>query len=78
MNVVNGAIAQLGERNTGSVEVGGSIPPGSTNALFQKGFGNVRHTNHLLADVALTSTRNLSRPTRQTFFLNSQTVFGIS
>ncbi len=26
-----GAIAQLGERNTGSVEVGGSIPPGSTN-----------------------------------------------
>ena len=27
----NGAIAQLGERNTGSVEVGGSIPPGSTN-----------------------------------------------
>ena len=78
MNVVNGAIAQLGERNTGSVEVGGSIPPGSTNALFHKGFGNVRHTNHLLADVALTSTRNLSRPTRQTFFLNSQTVFGIS
>ena len=27
---VCGAIAQLGERNTGSVEVGGSIPPGST------------------------------------------------
>tara|TARA_R100001460_G_scaffold9724_4_gene23143 strand:- start:296 stop:418 length:123 start_codon:yes stop_codon:yes gene_type:complete len=27
---VFGAIAQLGERNTGSVEVGGSIPPGST------------------------------------------------
>ena len=26
----NGAIAQLGERNTGSVEVGGSIPPSST------------------------------------------------
>ena len=26
-----GAIAQLGERYTGSVEVGGSIPPGSTN-----------------------------------------------
>ena len=26
-----GAIAQLGERNTGSVEVGGSIPPSSTN-----------------------------------------------
>ena len=25
-----GAIAQLGERNTGSVEVGGSIPPSST------------------------------------------------
>lgn len=25
-----GAIAQLGERYTGSVEVGGSIPPGST------------------------------------------------
>ena len=28
-----GAIAQLGERNTGSVEVGGSIPPGSTNKI---------------------------------------------
>ena len=28
-----GAIAQLGERNTGSVEVGGSIPPGSTNSV---------------------------------------------
>ena len=27
---VCGAIAQLGERNTGSVEVGGSIPPSST------------------------------------------------
>jgi hypothetical protein len=25
-----GAIAQLGERYTGSVEVGGSIPPSST------------------------------------------------
>jgi hypothetical protein len=30
---LNGAIAQLGERNTGSVEVGGSIPPGSTKLL---------------------------------------------
>ncbi len=31
-----GAIAQLGERNTGSVEVGGSIPPSSTKfASFQ-------------------------------------------
>ena len=29
-NLKSGAIAQLGERNTGSVEVGGSIPPGST------------------------------------------------
>ena len=27
----NGALAQLGERNTGSVEVSGSIPLGSTN-----------------------------------------------
>ena len=26
----SGAIAQLGERYTGSVEVGGSIPPSST------------------------------------------------
>ena len=33
-NCCFGAIAQLGERNTGSVEVGGSIPPGSTK--FQK------------------------------------------
>ncbi len=29
--VVKGAIAQLGERNTGSVEVSGSIPLSSTN-----------------------------------------------
>lgn len=28
-----GALAQLGERNTGSVEVSGSIPLGSTNFL---------------------------------------------
>ena len=28
-----GALAQLGERNTGSVEVSGSIPLGSTNSL---------------------------------------------
>ncbi len=27
----DGALAQLGERNTGSVEVSGSIPLGSTN-----------------------------------------------
>ena len=35
MNVVIGAIAQLGERNTGSVEVGGSIPPSSTKLFNQ-------------------------------------------
>ncbi len=31
---VCGALAQLGERNTGSVEVSGSIPLGSTNTEF--------------------------------------------
>jgi hypothetical protein len=31
----HGAIAQLGERNTGSVEVGGSIPPSSTNSAVE-------------------------------------------
>ena len=31
---MKGAIAQLGERNTGSVEVGGSIPPSSTKLIF--------------------------------------------
>ena len=31
-----GAIAQLGERNTGSVEVVGSIPSGSTNIINLK------------------------------------------
>ena len=31
---VFGAIAQLGERNTGSVEVSGSIPLSSTNLLI--------------------------------------------
>ena len=31
---MNGAIAQLGERYNGIVEVGGSIPPGSTNTGF--------------------------------------------
>ena len=30
---VKGALAQLGERNTGSVEVSGSIPLGSTKIL---------------------------------------------
>ena len=30
---VKGALAQLGERNTGSVEVSGSIPLGSTIPL---------------------------------------------
>ncbi len=30
-----GAIAQLGERNTGSVEVVGSIPSGSTNIYIK-------------------------------------------
>ncbi len=29
-----GALAQLGERNTGSVEVSGSIPLGSTKILY--------------------------------------------
>ena len=29
-----GALAQLGERNTGSVEVSGSIPLGSTKIIF--------------------------------------------
>ena len=29
----SGAIAQLGERYTGSVEVGGSIPPSSTSSF---------------------------------------------
>ena len=30
--ILIGALAQLGERNTGSVEVSGSIPLGSTNS----------------------------------------------
>jgi hypothetical protein len=33
MHVHDGALAQLGERNTGSVEVSGSIPLGSTNKI---------------------------------------------
>ena len=31
----SGAIAQLGERYTGSVEVGGSIPPSSTSSFAE-------------------------------------------
>ena len=31
-----GAIAQLGERLLCTQEVGGSIPPSSTNSFFQK------------------------------------------
>ncbi len=31
-----GALAQLGERNTGSVEVSGSIPLGSTNRIEKR------------------------------------------
>ena len=34
----SGAIAQLGERYTGSVEVGGSIPPSSTK-ISESDFG---------------------------------------
>ena len=34
MHFLFGALAQLGERNTGSVEVSGSIPLGSTKLLF--------------------------------------------
>ena len=34
--MVSGAIAQLGERYDGIVEVGGSIPPGSTLILSEK------------------------------------------
>ena len=33
----DGAIAQLGERYNGIVEVGGSIPPGSTNIFASAG-----------------------------------------
>ncbi len=36
------AIAQLGERNAGSVEVGGSIPPGSTTVVEPRGYGDMR------------------------------------
>ncbi len=32
----HGAIAQMGERLNGIQEVGGSIPPGSTNLQFQE------------------------------------------
>ena len=35
VRALSGAIAQLGERNTGSVEVGGSIPPGSTRFTWK-------------------------------------------
>ncbi len=36
MRLLNfGALAQLGERNTGSVEVSGSIPLGSTKISFK-------------------------------------------
>ena len=36
MRLPFGAIAQLGERYTGSVEVGGSIPPSSTKFIVLK------------------------------------------
>lgn len=37
-----GALAQLGERNTGSVEVTGSIPVGSTNLARLRSLSFVR------------------------------------
>ena len=39
---LSGAITQLGERDTGSVEVGGSIPPSSTTStcITQLDFSN--------------------------------------
>ena len=50
VNFIQGAIAQLGERNTGSVEVGGSIPPSSTinlNVEFSIEFSHFYYCNHL-------------------------------
>ena len=43
-----GALAQLGERNTGSVEVSGSIPLGSTIEPYKVGCS--RGTSATLAD----------------------------
>jgi hypothetical protein len=46
----NGAVAQLGERNTGSVEVVGSIPSGSTNQNPKVSLGVLlfRHKSYFL------------------------------
>ena len=42
---VSGAIAQLVERNTGSVEVSGSNPLSSTNSMFIRGSTPLGSTN---------------------------------
>ncbi len=43
-----GAIAQLGERYTGSVEVGGSIPPSSTSFKIGTDWTEKSGTNRLV------------------------------
>lgn len=50
----DGAVAQLGERYTGSVEVRGSIPLGSTNfSVFRArpGDGWLKNSEHLCCEV---------------------------
>ena len=49
----HGAVAQLGERYTGSVEVDGSIPFGSTK--FYKGLGSISWALILLVTKTVTT-----------------------
>ncbi len=48
----NGALAQLGERNTGSVEVSGSIPLGSTIEPYSKSGFQIRNFATLANEVS--------------------------
>ena len=48
MHFLFGALAQLGERNTGSVEVSGSIPLGSTKNIPSSHRLESSRSTHLL------------------------------
>ncbi len=62
-----GAIAQLGERYNGIVEVGSSILPGSTNSLFQVSQLRSQANHFSVGRRAMGYTRELVPQKREVF-----------
>ena len=77
---VEGALAQLGERHNGIVEVSGSIPLGSTNTAtaapdsswdaWAQEFLTTKTVGHMIVVLATALGKQLSRWSFQSFFLN--------